>query len=291
MRKSASHSGSNGLLFVLPAVIIIGGLGLFVTVENIWYSLLNWSMLSDPTFVLFRNYQRFFSDPIAVRSLINTFVYALLYVFPTLLISLLIAMMLNHKSAAMSFFRTIFYIPVITSYVIVIVVWQWFFDYDIGLFNQILGLVGIAKVAWLLDKNIALPSLVILSIWKNCGYSIMMYLAGLQTVDTDLYEAAKIDGCGPCAMFFNITLPQLRPITLLSVIMVTTWSFQMFVQPYLMTQGGPDYSTSTITYYLYNQAFSNYNIGYGSAISIISVAMFLTVIMLEKRLLTRKEAK
>ena len=156
--------GESGFWFVLPSVIILGGFGLAVTAANIWYSLQSWSALSSPSFAGLKNYQRFFNDPIAVRSLLNTFQYALMYVLPTIVISLLLAMLLNHKGRVMSFFRALYYVPVITSYVVVIVVWQWFFDYDIGLFNSILSSVGIQKVPWLLDTGWSMPSLVLLSI-------------------------------------------------------------------------------------------------------------------------------
>lgn len=278
----------SGFWFVLPAVIILGGFGLAVTGANIWYSLQNWSALSSPSFAGLKNYQRFFTDTIAVRSLLNTFLYALMYVLPTIVLSLLLALLLNHKGRVMSFFRALYYVPVITSYVVVIVVWQWFFDYDIGLFNGILSSLGISKVPWLLDTGWAMPSLVLLSIWKNVGYTVLMFMAGLQTVDTNLYEAAAIDGSGRFKMFWHITLPQIKPTTVLCVVMVTTWSFQMFVQPYLLTKGGPDYSTMTITYYLYQQAFSSYNIGYGSAIAVIGVAIFLVIVGLEKRVLRER---
>lgn len=280
-----SRRVESGFWFVLPSVLILGGFGLAVTVLNVWYSLQNWSMLSSPSFVGLKNYQRFFSDTIAVRSLLNTFQYALMYVLPTIVLSLFLAMLLNHKGRVMSFFRSLYYVPVITSYVVVIVVWQWFFDYDIGLFNGILSALGIGKIPWLLSTGWAMPSLVLLSIWKNCGYTVLMFMAGLQTVDTNLYEAAAIDGCGRAKLFFHITLPQIRPTMSLCVVMVTTWSFQMFVQPYLLTKGGPNYSTMTITYYLYQQAFSSYNIGYASAIAVIGVACFLIVVRLEKYLL------
>ena len=280
--------GESGFWFVLPSVIILGGFGLAVTAANIWYSLQSWSALSSPSFAGLKNYQRFFNDPIAVRSLLNTFQYALMYVLPTIVISLLLAMLLNHKGRVMSFFRALYYVPVITSYVVVIVVWQWFFDYDIGLCNSILSSVGIQKVPWLLDTGWSMPSLVLLSIWKNCGYTVLMFMAGLQTVDTNLYEAAAIDGSGRFSTFWHITLPQIKPTTTLCVVMVTTWAFQMFVQPYLLTKGGPDYSTMTITYYLYQQAFSSYNIGYGRAIAVIGVAIFLVIVGLEKRLLRER---
>ena len=275
----------SGFWFVFPSLLILGGFGLVVTAANLWYSLQNWSALSSPSYAGLKNYQRFFSDSIALRSLANTFQYALLYVFPTVVISLFLAMMLNHKGKVMSFFRALYYVPVITSYVVVIVVWQWFFDYDIGLFNSILSVFGIPRVPWLLDTGWSMPSLVLLSIWKNCGYTVLMFMAGLQTVDTNLYEAASIDGCGRIKMFFHITLPQIRPTTVLCVVMVTTWAFQMYVQPYMLTKGGPNYPTMTITYYLYQQAFSSYNIGYASAIAVIGVVLFLLVITMEKRLL------
>lgn len=291
MKKTAiqrKKRRESGFLFVLPSVIILGGFGLVVTAANIGFSLLNWSMLSSPSFVGLKNYQRFFTDTVALRSLANTFQYALLYVIPTIVLSLLLALLLNGKGRLMSFFRSLYYVPVITSYVVVIVVWQWFFDYDIGLFNGVLTSLGFSKVPWLLDPRVSMLSLILLSIWKNCGYTVLMFLAGLQTVDENLYEAAAIDGCGRVGMFFHITLPQIRPTMTLCVVMVTTWAFQMFVQPYLLTSGGPDYSTMTITYYLYQQAFSSYNIGYASAVAVVSVVLFLLVVQLEKRVLDER---
>ena len=143
MKKKQSPSRlRGGFYFTLPAVIILGGFGLLVTLENIGYSFLKWTALSPPTFIGLKNYVRFFTDKIALISLWNTFYYAILYVFPTIVISTIIALLLNQSSRIMEFFRALFYIPVITSYVIVIVVWQWIFDYDIGLFNQILAQLG-----------------------------------------------------------------------------------------------------------------------------------------------------
>lgn len=286
-KKSPSRL-RGGFFFTLPAVIILGGFGLLVTAANISYSFLKWSALASPTFIGLQNYVRFFSDKIALISLWNTFYYAILYVFPTIVISTIIALILNDNSRIMGFFRALFYIPVITSYVIVIVVWQWIFDYDIGLFNQIITALGGKPLPWLLSKTMAMPSLVLLSIWKNSGYSTLIILAGLQTVDSNLKEAAMIDGAGSVRTFFSVTLPQLKPTMVLTVVMVTTWAFQMFVQPYMMTQGGPDYATSTITYYLYKQAFNSYNIGYGSCVAVIGVTIFLTIIQLEKYLMRER---
>lgn len=284
-----STKAKGGFYFILPSVIVLGLFGVVVTVMNVGFSFTKWSALTSPVFNGFANYKRFFTDRIALISLINTFYYALLYVFPTVVISLLLALLLNSKSRVMSFFRALFYVPVITSYVIVIVVWQWIFDYDIGLLNQILAIFGVDKIPWLLSKKLAMPSIVVMSIWKNVGYSTLMFLAGLQTVDGTLLEAARIDGASNFRTFFSISLAELKPTISLAVVMVTTWAFQMFVQPYMMTQGGPDYATNTITYYLYQQAFSSYNIGYGSAIATIGVAIFLIVIQLEKYLLREKD--
>lgn len=284
-----STKAKGGFYFILPSVIILGIFGVAVTVMNVGFSLTKWSALTSPVFNGLANYKRFFTDRIALVSLLITFYYALLYVIPTAVISLLLALLLNSQSRAMSFFRALFYVPVITSYVIVIVVWQWIFDYDIGLLNQILAVLGLDKVPWLLSKRLAMPSIVIMSIWKNVGYSTLMFLAGLQTVDNTLLEAARIDGASSVRTFFSITLAELKPTVSLVVVMVTTWAFQMFVQPYMMTQGGPDYATNTITYYLYQQAFSSYNIGYGSAIATVGVGIFLVVVQLEKYLLREKD--
>lgn len=283
--KSKIKIYKHSYLFVLPSVIILGFLGLAIVGSNIWISFLKWSILSPPQFIGIKNYVKLFNDPRAHQAIFNTFYYAALYVLPTIFISLLVALLLNRRIRAMGIFRAIYYIPVVTSYVIVIVIWHWFYDYDVGLFNYFLSFLGIRKIPWLLDTRLALPSLVVMSVWKNSGYSILIFLAGLQNVDEALYDVARVDGANKWNLFWHVTIPQLKPTILFTSIMVTTWSFQMFAQPYLLTQGGPLGSTTTWAYYLYKQAFTFYNVGYGSTVTIVGVLIFFTIISIERKLL------
>ena len=287
-RHPLHHRGS--FLFVLPAVVILGGFGLAASFSNVVYSFLDWNVLTPPRFVFLDNYKKVFQDDIGLRSIINTFYYAFLYVVPTVVCSLLVALALNERSRIMYFFRTVFYVPVVTSYVVVLVIWSWIYDFDIGLLNSYLGdWFGVQKIGWLINPFLALPSLVVISIWKNMGYTVIIYLAGLQNVEETLMDAGRIDGCNNRQLFWHVIIPQLHHTTTLAIVLVTTASFQMFVQPYLLTQGGPDNTTSTIAYYFYKQAFSAYKVGYGSTIAVVAVAIFVVVITLERRLLASRE--
>ena len=203
-----------------------------------------------------------------------------MYVLPTVAISLGLAMMLNHKGKLMGFFRSLYYVPVITSYVVVIVVWQWFFDYDIGLFNSILGVLGFEKAPWLLDPQWAMPSLVLLSIWKNCGYTVLMFMAGLQTIDENLYEAAAIDGANAWQRFRYIILPSIKTIVTLNLILAVSGALSAFEMPYVITDGG--FGTSTYFVLMNKIAHTNQKVGLASAMAVVLLALILLVTAVQK---------
>jgi multiple sugar transport system permease protein len=271
--------------FLAPSVIIFLVFGLSVLVANVVLSFYSWSALTEPRFIGLDNYRRLFHDAVFRKALVNTLYYCALYVVPSLIISVLLAFVLNKKLKGMNLFRSIFYLPVITSYVIVVILWQWIYDADIGLLNSILNKIGIASVPWLLSPKLALPSLVLMSIWKNVGYTIVIFLAGFQQIDVALHEAARVEGATEWQVFRHITLPLLRPTTLFSTVMLIIWSFQMFVQPYMMTHGGPARSTTTLVYYLYETGFQYFDLGYASTMSVVMLIMVLPIIILQSKLL------
>jgi len=236
--------------------------------------------LRDPLavdFVGLDNYLRLFDDELFVRAATNTAVFVVLGVPLTMAGALLVALGLN---AGVTRFRTVFrvgyYLPVVTSIVAIAVVWRFLLQPDTGLVNTMLGLVGIDGAKWLDDTRTALPTLVVMAAWRNLGFSMVIFLAGLQAIPQDLYEAARIDGAGRWAQFRYVTLPVLRP-TLLFVAVVTTIGYvQFFEEPFVMTQGGPLDSTLSMAYHTYNQfGFGSY--GYASAMSYV---LFLVVVAL-----------
>lgn len=272
-------------LFILPQVLGFLLFGFLPLLANIVLVFFDWDILTPPRFLGLANIQRLFGDPIFWRALLNTVLYSVQYVVPCLVISLGLALLLNQRIRGMAFFRSAYYLPVITSYVIAAVIWEWMFDANIGLLNQWLGMIGIGPVRWLLDDRFALSSLVIMAIWKNAGYSVLIFLAALQNIPQEYLEAAKIDGASRWQVFFHVTRPLLQPTTFLVAVMLTIWSFQSFAQPYLMTNGGPNRSTTTLVYYLYQQGFEFYDFGYAALVATAMTLIVFAVTIVQRRLM------
>jgi multiple sugar transport system permease protein len=267
-------------LFILPQLLGFLVFGAYPLVANLVLSTFEWSVLKPPRFVGLDNVVALAEDQVFWKALGNTIVYATAYVLPTLVVSLFLAVLLNLRMRGMAFFRSVYYIPVVTSYVVVAIIWNWLYDFNIGLLNYYLSFVGVGPVRWLLDPTIALYSLVLMAIWKNCGYTVLIYLAALQNIPDEYVEAAKLDGASEWQAFRHVVLPLLKPTTFLVVVMLTIWSFQAFVQPYLMTQGGPVRSTTTLVYYLYQKGFQFFEMGYAAllATSLTLLVFFVTVL-------------
>ena len=287
MMRPSTPAGSHGwwrrnrvaYLFILPQLIGFAIFGLYPLLTNLVLSLYQWNVLKAPVFVGFGNVEALVDDKVFRIALINTVLYSVEYVLPSLVVSLFLASLLNMKLRGMAFYRSVYYIPVVTSYVVVAIIWDWLYDADIGLINYYLGLVGIPPVSWLLDPRIALTSLVLMGIWKNCGYTVLIFLAALQSISEEYIEAARLDGANSWQVFRHVTLPLLRPTTFLAVVMLTIWSFQVFVQPFVMTQGGPVRSTTTLVYYLYLKGFQFFEMGYAALLAtVLTVIVFLLTV-------------
>lgn len=272
-----------GFLFILPQLLGFLIFGLYPLIANLVLPFYDWDIITPPEFVGWDNFVKLFADEVFLRALVNTVVYTVQYVVPCLVVSLTLAILLNQRIRGMAFFRSVYYIPVVTSYVVAAIVWKWLFDADIGLFNQWLGYVGIPPVPWLLDSRIALSSLVLMSIWKNSGYSVLIYLAALQNIPQEYQEAAQIDGANRLLVFRHITWPLLQPTTFLVIVMLTIWSFQAFAQPYLMTQGGPARATTTLVYYIYQQGFVFYSFGYAALVTTVMTLIVFLITVLQRR--------
>jgi ABC-type sugar transport system permease subunit len=274
-------------LFLLPQVVGFAIFAVYPIVETVRLSLTNWSGLGRATFVGAANYARLWNDPILWRSFWNTVLYAFYYVVPCLIVSLGIALLLNLRIRGMPWFRGVYYIPVVTSFVVAAFIWNWLFDFNVGLFNYYLARLGLPPFPWLLSPRMALPSLALMSVWKNAGYTVLIYLAALQNIPDEYVESARIDGASAWQAIRHITIPLLQHTTVLVVVMLTIWSFQMFVQPYIMTQGGPAYATTSLVYYLYHQGFVNFQMGYASALAVVLTGLVLSVSLVQNRLLNR----
>jgi len=268
-----------GYLFILPWLI---GFGVFVlgpTVASLFISLLRADMLTPAKFVGISNYAQLLVDPLFWKSLVNTFYYTFTTVPLGIVVGLGFALALNQRIRAVNFFRTVYYLPSVVSVVALSLVWMWLLNPEIGLVNSILGRLGLPQPAWLFSETWAMPSLIIMSVWF-VGPNIVIYLAALQGIPNYLYDAVEIDGAGTLEKFRYVTLPMITPAILLTLIMNTIWSFQVFTQAYIMTDGGPNNATLTSILYLYRQAFQYFHMGYASALAWLIFAIILGITLI-----------
>lgn len=284
-RGARRENNAIAYLFILPQLLGFLVFGLFPLLANLVLVFFDWDILTPPRYLGLANIQKLLSDQIFWRALLNTAWYSVQYVVPCLIISLALALLLNQRVRGMVLFRSAYYLPVVTSYVIAAVIWEWMFDPNIGLLNQWLAMVGLGPVRWLLDDRLALSSLVLMAIWKNAGYSVLIFLAALQNIPQEYLEAAKIDGASRWQAFLHVTRPLLQPTTFLVAVMLTIWSFQSFAQPYLMTNGGPNRSTTTLVYYLYQQGFEFYDFGYAALVATAMTILVFSITVVQRRLM------
>jgi len=249
---------------------------------SIWLSFTSWDLLTPPKWVGLANYIRLgTADPSVGRSLRVTTVYSFVSVPLNVAFGLFVAMLLNERIRLQSFMRTLYYLPSVVSGVAVALLWRWIFAADFGLLNSFLALAGIRGPAWLSDTRTALPALIIMSLW-GVGGGMVIYLAGLQSVPTALYEAAEIDGAGAVRRFWNITVPMISPVIFFQTIMGIIGALQTFTQAFIMTDGGPKDATLFFLLYLYRNAFQQYKMGYASALAwvLFFYIMALTLLFL-----------
>ncbi len=259
------------LFFVLP---VLAALGLSLTDFDI-YALANRGNLR---FVGLGNYAELLTNPLFWKALGNTFYFVLVGVPLSILASLTAALLLQSRLARFKpFFRTAFFAPVVTTVVAVAVIWRYLFHTRYGLVNWGLGSIGVDPVDWLGDPHWAMPTIILFAVWKNFGYNMIIFIAGLQAIPDDLYEAARIDGAGPWAQLRHVTLPLLGPVLLLVGILTMAGYFQLFAEPYVMTQGGPLESTVSVLYLMYEQGFKWWNLGNASAVAFILFVLMASI--------------
>jgi len=286
MRRSLT-----GYAFIAPWLIGFFVLTAGPMIASLVISLHSWSMLSPPTWVGFDNYQSIIADdPLFLTSLLNTAVYVLFSVPLGVGAALALALLLHNRNPGMGFFRTAIFIPSITNIVAVSVLWLWIFNPEFGLLNSFLRLLGMEGPLWLQSETWAKPSLVLMSLW-GVGGTTIIFLAALQGIPRELYEASELDGAGPARRFFHITVPMISPALFFSSVMGVIGSFQVFAQAFVMTgdaqpgsEGGPNNATLFLVLYLYKKAFQEFRMGYASALAWILFFIILIFTLLQTRL-------
>ena len=276
--------------FIAPGLLMILVFTVFAIAFSFWISFRDWELVSqDRPFVGLENYRDLADDPRFGRALVNTAYYTLVSVPLGMLVGLALALLLNKEMRARSMFRALFFFPSITPFVIAAIIWKWIYNGDYGLMNYYLDKLGIIDdpLLWLADPNLAMPAIILMSVWAGAGGTMILYLAGLQGISEDLYDAAKVDGAGAWHRLRYITFPMLGPTTAFLFVVGVIGSFQIFAQIFVMTNGGPLDRTTTIAYYIYQNGFKYFDMGYASAISYVLFAILLGFTVLQFRLTRR----
>jgi multiple sugar transport system permease protein len=272
-------------LFILPAALLLGVFVLYPMLVLLWVSIHEWNILKDEmTFVGTANYSAIVAEGDFWRSLLNTLYFTAVTVPVGMAISLALALLLNDRIRGVGFFRTAIFTPVVTSTVAAGVVFVWLLDYDQGMVNWFLEAVGVGRINWLQSPTWAMPAVVLMTLWKQAGYNMILFLAGLQGIPDMYYEAASIDGVRRgWPTFRHITWPLLWPTTFFVLVVSTIYAFRAFEQMYVMTRGGPVGATTTLVYYTFDKAFKFGNMGQAAAVSAIMMVLVLGVTWLQFR--------
>lgn len=267
-------------IMILPAYLIFTVFILIPIIMVLYYSLTDFNMYQVPNFLGLENYLNLFHDEEFLGSVKNTLFYTVVTLTVQLSLGLLLAVLLYRKSKAVPFFRTALYLPHVMSMVCVSMVWLWLYNPNFGLLNNILKMFGFPPQQWLINPDQAMLCIIVIGIWKNCGYSMVIFLGGLTGIPYSLYEAAELDGAGAFRKFLSITWPMLRPTTFFLLVTGIVNSFAVFEQVNIMTDGGPLNRTTTVVHQIYRRGFLEFKMGYASAMAVLLLIFSMLVTML-----------
>ena len=282
-----------GIIYVLPSFILIMAFCIIPIFMSGYFSFTSYNIMTPPKFVGLENYERVFQDGYVADAAKNTLLYVLMTVPAQTILSLVFAAFLAYKmqNKTGGFLRSVMFIPVIASAVTAGTIWRIILNTEGGLLNNILNFFHLDSVNWLGSTKTALISICIVAVWKNVGYFLVIYYAGIMGISKDLYEAAKVDGATSIQQFFKITLPMLKPITYLVVTLGIIWSFQVFDLAYLMTGGGPGRATVTLVMGIYNAAFKQYKMGNACAMAMLLLLIVVIINVIENLFFKERKGK
>jgi multiple sugar transport system permease protein len=283
MRGGRREAGI-ALLFLSPALLGFIVFFLWPTLRGFYLSLTEYSLLQPPEFIGLGNYQELAKDPQFWNSLKVTFEYVLINIGFQTVLALGLAVLL-HRLTASTLLRGVVLLPYLIANVVVALLWFWMADYNLGVLNQMLGWLNIGPIAFFGDGNMAIPTIAFVNVWRHLGYTALLIFAGLQTIPKDIYEAASMDGSTEWQTFRRITLPLLRPVLVLVMMLTVIGSWQIFDTVAVTTKGGPVNATRVIQYYIFDRAFTRYDFGYASAISVVLFLILAAVAYAQFRLM------
>lgn len=269
------------LLHVLVFVLFPVGFSLFLSFHE-------WNIIGPMNYVGTANYEKLFQDQYFIKSLRNTLVFLTIHIPLQIIIALGLAVILNEKLWFRAFFRGAFFMPVVVSGVVVTILWQQLYGFEMGSINTFLMWLGFEKIGWLIDPVWAMPSIAIMATWKNVGLYVILFLVGLQSVPKSLYEASELEGATRWQQFWHITLPVINPTVIMVMILSTIGGFSLFIEPYVMTGGGPLNSTLSSVLYIYKQGFFYYHMGYAATLGLVLALIILMVVFIQRLVIEKK---
>lgn len=265
-----------GYIYGGPVILAFLLFNLYPMALGLYLSFTDWDILSAPKFAGLKNYATMLNgDPLVWQALGQTLYYAVASVAGTTVLSLGLALALNQHMRSIGLYRTFFFLPAVTSVIAIAMVWRWLYNSEYGLLNALLGVIGIRPLNWLGDDALAMPAVILMSVWRSAGFNTVLFLAGLQGVPQEYYEAAQIDGASGWRRFWHITVPLVSPTTFFVVVNGLIGSWQVFDQVYILTRGGPHLTTVTVVYLIYSNGFEWYKTGYASA---LAYGLFLIIL-------------
>lgn len=271
------------ILFLLPNLLIFLTFNVGPLLFSLAMTVMDWQLVKPPTFTGSANIERLWGDEVFWTALGNTASYVVMYVPAVVVLAFLVAVVLDRKLRGITFYRTAFFTPSIVLFVSVAMLWQWLYEPQHGLVNFVLGKVGVYGPDWLGSKQWALPALVLVNIWRHVGYYALIYLAGLQAIPDEFHEAARVDGADALQRLWYITIPMLFPTTFFVLVTVFIASFQVFGEVFVMTKGGPGYSTTTIVYLVYKAGFETFRMGYAALLAWVLFSIIFVVTLFQWR--------
>lgn len=276
-----------GYLFVSPQILGLLAFTLFPVIMSLYLTNLEWDFTSKAKYVGLDNFDTIFHESLFWKSIGNTFLIVIGVVPLTLLVSLALALLTNRKMKGLAIFKAALFLPMVTSSVAVILVWYWIYAPEIGLINYFLGLIGVKGPEWLTAPFWARVAIILMLTWQGMGYYYIIFLAGLKGIPKDYYEAADIDGANKWQQFRKITLPLLSPTTFFIVVTMLIGGFNAFQEPFILTKGGPDFSTYNIVMYVYDLAFRYFRMGEAAVVSVVMVAIIGVITFIQFKLSKR----
>lgn len=283
------QSTVNSYLLVTPYIVHVFVFVLFPVAFSLFLTFHEWNIIGPMKYVGLTNYSKLLEDQYFFKSIRNTLVFLVIHIPLQIIIALGLAVILNQKLWFRAFFRGAFFMPVVVSGVVITIMWQQMYGYEMGSINKLLMSLGFDKIGWLIDPAWAMPSIAIMATWKNVGLYIILFLVGLQSVPKSLYEAADLEGATQWQQFKFITIPVINPTIVMVIILSTIGGFSLFIEPYVMTGGGPLNSTLSSVLYIYKQGFFYYHMGYAATLGLVFALLILFVVFIQRRIIEKNK--